>query len=98
MSVYLDPIRKTTPTGKWPFPTACHMWADSLDELQAFAGKLGLAPYWMHTIRGFVHYDLTELKRRQAVDLGAIEVDGRAAVKQRKEERAKPTPAGGDTK
>ena len=74
MSVYVDPLRATIPSPKWPFSTGCHLFADRMAELQELAGRLGLAPVWLHPVRGFAHYDLTGGKRADAVRLGAVEV------------------------
>jgi hypothetical protein len=54
--------------------------AESDDELEAFATRLGLNKSWKHGD----HYDLTRNMRRQAVEAGAIEVDARTMVLLRK--------------
>jgi hypothetical protein len=72
--------------GQW-----CHMTADTEDELDAFAVKIGLKRSWCQR-RGtpWVHYDLTPGKRRQAVAHGAVEEDTRDSIK--RIEAKEPTP------
>lgn len=50
--------------------TWCHLMADSDEELEAFARKVGLRPEWKHND----HYDVTRIKRLAVVKAGAIEV------------------------
>lgn len=77
MSVYVDDANiaasvrngTRTHTSRW-----CHMMADSVEELDAFAEKIGLKTRWRQDERSGVHYDLTAPKRRRAVALGAVEV------------------------
>jgi hypothetical protein len=53
----------------------CHLMSDkSVDELLAFAKKLGLKPEWFQDKKGFPHFDLTEKKRAQAIRKGAVEI------------------------
>lgn len=76
--VYVDPLFDTEGmSDKWPFPQACHLMADSVEELKDFAvNKLGLKPRWIQCT-SIVHFDLTKGKRWQAVRHGAKEVDDR---------------------
>lgn len=77
MSVYVDPLFETAHNPNWPYDEACHMMADSIDELNKFAiGKLKLKAGWIQ-VTSIVHYDLTKGKRFQAIKHGAIEVDDR---------------------
>ena len=70
MSVYVDPLFQWGDRGHY-----CHMTADTLDELHAFARRLGLPRRWMHiSSSGIPHYGLTRLKRWHAVNQGAIEL------------------------
>jgi hypothetical protein len=74
MSVYVDDIAVCVKNKKWRWPKACHLVADSVDELHKFADRLGLKRSWFQ--HGTIpHYDLTENMRRKAVKLGAIEID-----------------------
>jgi len=61
-------------------PVACHMLADTEDQLEDMARTLGLKRRWRHGD----HYDLAPARRRQAVKLGAVELSSRQMVKVRK--------------
>lgn len=78
MSVYVDALFDVRPemvTGRWPYKQACHMTADTHEELEAMARQLRLQPQWIqHRGRPTEHYDLTPGKRAQAMRLGAREV------------------------
>ena len=75
MTVYVDNMRLSaqvgTITGRWS-----HLMADSDDELNEFAAKLGLKKAWaQHPGTALSHYDVTDSKRRQAIALGAVPID-----------------------
>lgn len=74
MAVYVDWLLKTLPSRTWPYSHACHLTADTLDELHVFAACLGLRPEWFQSRSTLPHYDLTAGKRRKAVELGAVEI------------------------
>lgn len=88
MTVYVDSLFPTRPTPRWRFNAACHLVSDSLEELHEFAKKLGLKRSWFQNHARLPHYDLTENKRRQAVRLGAIEVDRKKIVSMMQGRRA----------
>jgi hypothetical protein len=72
MSVYVDnPI--------WPYRgmLMCHMVADSPEELHAMADRIGMQRKWFQSFAKAKrpHYDISEPKRKLAVQFGAIEVD-----------------------
>ena len=75
MSVYVDELVASTPTAKWPYRRACHLYADTIGELHELAGLIGLSRSWFQNCRrsNFPHYDLTAYKRQQAIARGAIE-------------------------
>lgn len=88
MAIYVDKL-VTWPSGSW-----CHMITDgALDELHAFARRLGLHQRFFQSGRraSFPHYDLRPSKRALAVSLGAVEADRReiVAVMRRVRDRAK---------
>ena len=57
-------------TAKW-----CHMVADSREELDAMADKIGLKRSWIqYPGQWKEHYDVTESRRAAAVAAGAVEV------------------------
>lgn len=95
MSVYVDDAFVEGDWGRWT--GGGHMQADTLEELHAFAARLGLRRSWFQSKPGrpdHDHYDLTRGKREQAVRLGAIAEpwrDGarrRRATRQRARERS----------
>lgn len=59
----------------------CHMVADSREELETMARKLGLKKEWIQEskretgIGSLVHYDVSKSKRGTAIKLGAIPLD-----------------------
>ena len=61
----------------------CHLWADDIDVLHAFAvGVLGLKRAWFQEPpkASWRHYDVSENKRRVAIQRGAIAVDRYTAL------------------
>lgn len=70
--VYVDTLFQTAPSLLWPYRQACHLMADSEQELHTFAQRLGLRRAWFQP-RSHPHYDLTPSKRRRATVLGAKE-------------------------
>jgi hypothetical protein len=78
MAVYVDRLFDTRGwSPNWPFPFACHMMADTEEELHAMARRLNLKRAWFQPgppAHSVAHYDLTVRKRARAVEFGAIEV------------------------
>jgi hypothetical protein len=76
MSVYVDRSFFTSAfkSGRWRYNTACHMMADTTEELHAMAKKIGLKRSWFQSHTRYPHYDLTQNKRSLAVKEGAIEM------------------------
>ena len=70
MTVYVDAARhKTGPRGRVKY---CHLTADSVEELHAFALKIGVKRCWFEVSRrGVPHYDLNEKMRSTALENGA---------------------------
>lgn len=75
--IYVD-----TPRWKYRGQLWCHMAADNLDELHAFAERLGCRRAWFQCPPKvwYPHYDLAPSRRILAVELGATEVDTRIIV------------------
>lgn len=67
MAIYVDDARIHWRGGEW-----CHMLADSLEELHAFAGILGVHRRWFHRTASYPHYDITVDVRERAIDQGAL--------------------------
>lgn len=72
MTIYVDSaIHRTGPRGRKRY---CHMTADTVEELHAFARFLGVKRCWFETSRsGTKHYDIDEATREIALSMGAIE-------------------------
>lgn len=93
MTVYVDdaliPARVGRFESRWS-----HLFADTPEELHAFAARLGLRRSWFQdpVVSGKPrarlgsraaenwHYDVTEAKRRQAIALGAVAVTWRESA------------------
>ena len=74
MSVYVDDMRRRATLGRFPANWS-HMFADSSDELAAFAARLGLKPQWLqHAGTHREHYDVTDTVRKQALAAGAVSI------------------------
>ena len=86
MAVYIDEL-KSYPLAKWRHGKACHMIADSIAELKAFAVSIGMREEWFQP-KSSPHFDLTEELRERAVAAGAIELERRAFVRKLQELRA----------
>jgi Protein of unknown function (DUF4031) len=90
VSVYVDQISIWPTTIRCFKGGSCHMIADSLDELHAFARKIGLRKGWFQQGR-MPHYDLTPKRRVVAVQMGAIELTRRQYIeKMHERERQSP--------
>lgn len=72
MAVYVDPLINYG----WKLGPSCHMTADTIEELNALAVKIGLKKEWLQIGKGSMpHYDLVASKRKLAVKHGAIEIN-----------------------
>ncbi len=75
--VYVDKVFDTSPYKNAPRCMrngACHMWADTLDELIDMARRIGLKLEWIQKSGSdFTHFDLTPRKRAAALRAGAKE-------------------------
>jgi hypothetical protein len=82
MSVYVDDGFAEGDWGRWT--GGGHMQADSTEELQAMAARMGLLPQWLQTRPGRPwrdHYDLTREGRELAISFGAVPVSWREAAR-----------------
>ncbi|MEE4156199.1 DUF4031 domain-containing protein [Pseudomonas viridiflava] len=70
MAVYVD-----AEGIKWRGREWSHLVADSLDELHAFADKLGLRRSWFQSKTLYPHYDVTKSVRTRALAMGAHGAD-----------------------
>lgn len=70
---------------------SCHLTTDGeLEELHAFAARLGLKRAWFQNHRVMPHYDLTASKREQAIALGAVFVTAREQLLARRAAKGQP--------
>lgn len=71
MAVYVD-------EAIWPWRKQlwCHMVADSIEELHAFADLLGMKREWFQDKR-LPHYDMNAKRRERALKLGALKIESR---------------------
>lgn len=72
MTVYLDDANII-----WRGKLWCHLYADSLAELERFARKAALAPSWLQHADGedgLPHYDVTGNKIKNCIRMGATPV------------------------
>ena len=75
MTVYVDDSRLSWRGRSW-----CHLVADSVSELHAFAAQLGLRQEWFQYRTMYPHYDVTVSVQRRALALGAQVGDKRTIV------------------
>ena len=70
MSVFVDDMRAS-----FGGMTMCHMIADSREELDAMADRIGVQRKWIQKPGTYAeHYDICLSKRRLAVKAGAVEI------------------------
>lgn len=84
MSVYVDHAFAFGDWGRWS--GGGHLQADTLEELHAFAGRLGMRREWFQSKSGRPdkdHYDLTRAGRELALRLGAVSEDRAAGTRRR---------------
>lgn len=87
MSVYVDECI-VWPGAKGIFAKgSCHLTADTLEELHAFAAKIGMRRSWFQDHKLCPHYDLTPARRAVAVKLGAIEEGAMEGARRRRAAR-----------
>lgn len=89
MTVLVDELRKWPTTIRCFRAGSCHMMATTLEELHAFAERLGLRRSWFQPASS-PHYDLTASKRELALQLGAVFVTAREQALQRRREKDNP--------
>ena len=76
MGIYID--RANIPYGS---KFMCHMMADTLTELHAFAKQLGIKRCWYHCNASYPHYDICTETRIIALAFGANLVDRHTIIK-----------------
>jgi Protein of unknown function (DUF4031) len=84
LSVYVDNAFAVGDWGRWS--GGGHLQADTVEELHAFAERLGLRREWFQCKPGRPendHYDLGRRGREGALQLGAIDEDRAAGTRRR---------------
>jgi hypothetical protein len=79
MTVYVDDAVTLWRGQRW-----AHLMADTLDELHAFAARLGMPRHAFQNKTSGAHYDINAAMREQAIALGALPISrhrDRALVK-----------------
>lgn len=81
---------KASSGGRWfgSGKRSCHMTTDGdMEELHAFAAKIGMKRSWFQDHKIMPHYDLTPARRAAAVRAGAVEMRGTEMLKRYKAAR-----------
>jgi hypothetical protein len=69
---------------------SCRLTTDGpIEELHAFAAKLGLRRAWFQDHRTIPHYDLTPARRERALAMGAVFVEAREQIRRRRNGKEK---------
>ena len=95
MAVYVDKLFNCERRPDWCWPYACHMYADTLEELHAMADKLCMKRNWFQDRPYFPHYDLTPTLRSRAIHYGAVESTRKQSCDYRHKLREAAEAAGG---
>lgn len=82
MAVYID-----SANNKFRGMIMSHMIADTLDELHVMAKKIGMKKEWFQEDASFPHYDVSISRKKDALKLGAIEIERREIVRKMRELR-----------
>lgn len=85
MAVYVDGLvnygnTSTTTPACFRNRESCHMYADTREELDKMADRIGLKRSWIQKSPTLLHYDLVPSKRVLAIQYGAIEQNRHDAV------------------
>lgn len=72
MTVYVDDVRH-----QFGRMVMCHMWADTIEELLAMAGMIGVQAKWLQKPpkASWVHFDISLGKKELAIKQGAVLTD-----------------------
>lgn len=84
MAVYIDKANI-----KYKRMIMCHMIADSYEELHDMAKKIGMKSSWFQNNASFPHYDVCLMRKKKALEYGAIEVSRKELVIKMREFRKK---------
>ena len=84
MAVYIDKANI-----KYKRMIMCHMIADSYEELHDMAKKIGMKNTWFQKNASFPYYDVCLMRKKKALEYGAIEVSRKELVIKMREFRKK---------
>lgn len=87
MSCYVDALR-SYPEAGLRYSEFCHLLADTREELDAMADRIGMPRRFLQDHPWRWHYDLPEPLRAKAVAAGAVEVSMRQVADLLKARRA----------
>lgn len=82
MAVYIDSANL-----KYRNMIMCHMIADSYEELHDMAQKIGMKKAWFQSNASFPHYDVCLMRKKKAIQYGAIQLNRRELVYKMREFR-----------
>ena len=75
MAVYVDRAKVPFKGKEW-----CHLMADTLEELHAFAKTVGIDSRLFHRSASYPHYDITLEMRILVIAYGAIDADRKTII------------------
>ncbi len=75
MAIYVDRAKVSFKGRLW-----CHLMADTLEELHAFARSLEIDARLFHRTASYPHYDITLEMRMLVIAHGAIDADRRTII------------------
>ena len=78
--VYVDTLLPCLRTKNWIYDKSCHLFADTVAELNIFAQNIGLELSWFQRDTDLPHFDLTSNMRKKAISNGAHVVGARFVV------------------
>lgn len=82
MTVYVDELRVWPNARHRCFKSgSAHLTADTLDELHAFAARIGMKRAWFQNHTVAPHYDLSPSRHALALSLGAVLVPMREQIR-----------------
>lgn len=93
MAVYVDKVFATAPymgirRPGWHARKACHMFADTIEELHELARTIGIRRTWFQPHPIVPHYDLSPRVRAIAIKCGAVEKSLRDFIRERRQANA----------
>ena len=88
--VRVDPLRVWPNASRLFANGSSHLTADTLDELHAFAKRLGLKREWFQDHSVMPHYDLTPKRYQKAIEMGAQVVSMRSQIVAKRRAAGKP--------